>query len=123
MLLVPGDPDCRSAGSFFKNPIVSADHYAGIAGRYTREIPHYPAPGGQIKLAAAWLVDQAGFQKGYRLGAAGISSRHTLALVNKGEAGRGEAKAADILALRDKIVAEVHARFGILLEPEPVFLR
>jgi UDP-N-acetylmuramate dehydrogenase len=125
MLIVPGDADCRSAGSFFKNPIVSADHYARIAAAFAEPVPHYPAPEdqikdqvkGRIKLPAAWLVEQAGFHKGYALGPAGISSRHTLALINK-----GNAKAADILALRDRIVAAVEERFSIRLEPEPVFL-
>jgi UDP-N-acetylmuramate dehydrogenase len=117
MLIVANDPDCRSAGSFFKNPVVSAERYALIAAQHDAKVPHYPAPGGQIKLAAAWLLDQAGFHKGYTLGQAGISSRHTLALVNK-----GQASAADILALRDRIIAEVETRFQIRLEPEPVWL-
>jgi UDP-N-acetylmuramate dehydrogenase len=117
MLIVEGDPDCRSAGSFFKNPVVSAEHFARIGAAYAEPVPHYPAPEGQIKLPAAWLVDQAGFHKGYALGSAGISSRHTLALIN-----RGNAKAADILELRDRIVAAVEQRFSIRLEPEPVFL-
>ena len=117
MLIVEGDPDCRSAGSFFKNPVISADHYSQIAAQYAAEVPCYPAPNGEIKLPAAWLVEQAGFHKGYALGPAGISSRHTLALIN-----RGNAKAADILALRDQIVAAVEQKFRIRLEPEPVFL-
>jgi UDP-N-acetylmuramate dehydrogenase len=117
MLIVPGDPDCRSAGSFFKNPVIAADHYARIAAQQNADVPHYPAPNGEVKLPAAWLLDQAGFHKGYTLGPAGISSRHTLALIN-----RGEAKAADILALRDRIIAEVEAKFEIHLDPEPVYL-
>jgi UDP-N-acetylmuramate dehydrogenase len=122
MLIVHNDPDCMSAGSFFKNPVISADHYARIAAQFATglhavEVPHYPAPEGAIKLPAAWLLDQAGFHKGYTLGNAGISSRHTLALINK-----GQARAADILALRDRIIAEVEAKFQIRLEPEPVWL-
>jgi UDP-N-acetylmuramate dehydrogenase len=117
MLIVADDPDCRSAGSFFKNPVISADRYARIAAQYNGEVPHYPAPDGEVKLPAAWLLDEAGFHKGYTLGEAGISSRHTLALTNK-----GHARAADILALRDRIVAEVEAKFAIRLEPEPVLL-
>lgn len=117
MLIVAGDPDCRSAGSFFKNPVVSAEHFARIAAQHGGEVPHYPAPNDAIKLPAAWLLDQAGFHKGYTLGKAGISNRHTLALIN-----RGDAKAADILALRDRIIAEVEKRFGVRLEPEPVWL-
>jgi UDP-N-acetylmuramate dehydrogenase len=72
---------------------------------------------GFVKIPAAWLVEQAGFAKGYALGSAGISTRHTLALVN-----RGGATAKDILALRDRIVAGVEAKFHIRLEPEPVWL-
>jgi UDP-N-acetylmuramate dehydrogenase len=117
MLIVPGDPDCRSAGSFFKNPVISAGHYSQIVATQAGEVPSYPAGEGQVKLPAAWLVEQAGFRKGFAFGAAGISSRHTLALIN-----RENAKAADILALRDRIIAAVEQRFSIPLEPEPVFL-
>lgn len=117
MYIVPGDPDCRSAGSFFKNPIVSSERYAHIAARQAGEVPHYPAADGSVKIPAAWLLERAGFHKGFAMGAAGISSRHTLALVN-----RGSAKAADIFALRDRIIVDVEARFGIHLEPEPVLL-
>jgi UDP-N-acetylmuramate dehydrogenase len=117
MYIVPGDPDCRSAGSFFKNPIVSAEHYARVAAQEAVEVPHYPGGDNAMKIPAAWLLERAGFHKGYSLGEAGISTRHTLALVN-----RGSAKAADIFALRDRIIAEVDSRFGIKLEPEPVLL-
>jgi UDP-N-acetylmuramate dehydrogenase len=117
MYLVAGDPDCRSAGSFFKNPIVSAEHYARIVAQTASEVPHYPATDGAVKIPAAWLLERAGFHKGYAMGAAGISSRHTLALVNL-----GLAKAYDIFTLRDKIIVEVEKQFGVKLEPEPVFL-
>lgn len=117
MYIVAGDPDCRSAGSFFKNPVVSAEQYARIAAQQAAEVPHYPASDGAVKIPAAWLLERAGFHKGYTLGAVGISTRHTLALVN-----RGGATAAEIFALRDQIIAEVDARFGIRLEPEPVLL-
>jgi UDP-N-acetylmuramate dehydrogenase len=117
MYLVAGDPDCRSAGSFFKNPVVGAEQFARIAGQESVEVPHYPATDGAVKIPAAWLLERAGFHKGYALGEAGISSRHTLALIN-----RGDARAADIFALRDRIVAQVESRFGIQLEPEPVLL-
>jgi UDP-N-acetylmuramate dehydrogenase len=120
MLIVPGDADCRSAGSFFKNPVVPGamlDTLAGQLGVEKSSIPAYPAQDGEVKLSAAWLIERAGFPKGYVLGNAGISSRHTLALIN-----RGGASAADILALRDKLVETVAARFAIRLEPEPVYL-
>ena len=120
MLLTPGDADCRSAGSFFKNPVVPAamlDTLAEKLGVQKSSIPAYPAQEGEVKLSAAWIIERAGFPKGYVLGNAGISSRHTLALIN-----RGGASAGDILALRDKIVQTVAARFAIRLEPEPVYL-
>jgi UDP-N-acetylmuramate dehydrogenase len=122
MLMVEGDPDCRSAGSFFKNPIVTEDQVRQIAKVGVKEPPRFPAgPGaenvGRVKVPAAWLIEQAGFAKGYALGAAGVSSRHTLALIN-----RGGASAAEILALAGQITAAVETRFGIRLEMEPVRL-
>ncbi len=120
MLLVPGDADCRSAGSFFKNPIVPVtvlDSLAQELGIEKRSIPAYPAQDSQVKLSAAWLIERAGFQKGYALGNAGISSRHTLALIN-----RGGASAAEVVALRNKVIDEIASRFAIRLEPEPVWL-
>lgn len=116
MLLVEGDPDCRSAGSFFKNPIITALRFREIAERGASP-PGFPAEPGMVKVPAAWLIEQAGFSKGYALGAAGISSRHTLALVN-----RGGATAAEILALAQEIAACVEERFGIRLEMEPVMV-
>jgi UDP-N-acetylmuramate dehydrogenase len=115
MLLVNGDPDCRSAGSFFKNPSV-APEVAERVKQIAAGVPvrMFPAEGGLVKIPAAWLIEQAGFQKGYVLGAEGISSKHTLALVN-----RGGATAAEILALAKKIRAAVEARFEIRLEMEP----
>jgi UDP-N-acetylmuramate dehydrogenase len=117
MLLVEGDPDCRSAGSFFKNPMVPQAQYDGIAAQSALQVPCYPAPRGYVKIPAAWLVEQAGFQKGFALGAAGISSRHTLALIN-----RGGATASDMVLLRDLIAAKVEQGFGVHLEPEPVWV-
>ncbi|HEY6448002.1 MAG TPA: UDP-N-acetylmuramate dehydrogenase [Acidobacteriaceae bacterium] len=117
MLLVAGDPDSRSAGSFFKNPVVSEKVYEEIASRASAAVPRFVAAAGFVKIPAAWLVEQAGFRKGFTLGAAGISTRHTLALVN-----RGGATAKEILALRDQIVTAVEAKFRIHLEPEPVLV-
>jgi len=120
MFIVAGDPDCRSAGSFFKNPIVDEAvilQLALILNIGFAEIPRYPATPGRVKLPAAWLLEQAGFHKGFTLGRAGISSRHTLALIN-----RGGAMAADIIALRNEIQRTVEARFGIKLQQEPVQL-
>jgi UDP-N-acetylmuramate dehydrogenase len=120
MLLVPGDADCRSAGSFFKNPVVPASTLDSLALELKVEkqsIPAYPAQQGEVKLSAAWLIERAGFAKGYALGKAGISSRHTLALIN-----RGGASATEVTALRDKVIAAVSSRFAVRLEPEPVWL-
>jgi UDP-N-acetylmuramate dehydrogenase len=119
MFLVEGDPDCRSAGSFFKNPVVDVKVLAAIEASMPAgvTVPRYPAGEGRVKLAAAWLLDQTGFTKGYGEGRAGISSRHTLALVN-----RGGATAAEILELSARIVSAVEARFGVRLEREPVWL-
>ena len=117
MLLVDGDDDCRSAGSFFKNPIVSTGYFADLAAKLKQEPPHYPAGADQVKLPAAWLLEKAGFAKGFSMGRAGISSRHTLALINR----RG-ATAVELLALRDVIVAGVETKFGIALQMEPVLV-
>jgi UDP-N-acetylmuramate dehydrogenase len=128
MLLVEGDPDCRSAGSFFKNPVVTEAQVEHIAERSGKKPPQFPAglnagSLSRVKVPAAWLIEQAGFSKGYRLGAAGISSRHTMALVNFGDQdGVGGASAAEILALAGQISDAVEARFGIRLEMEPVMV-
>lgn len=120
MLLVPGDDDARSAGSFFKNPVVGRAQFEKIDTDLRASgvsMPSFPAADGFRKLSAAWLVEQAGFSKGYCRGAAGISRRHALAIVN-----RGGATAAEIVALKDEIQARVFGEFGIALQPEPVFL-
>lgn len=122
MLLVAGDADCRSAGSFFKNPVVTEDHARRIAAAAAEDPPRFPAGAGpenagRVKLSAAWLIERAGFAKGYTRGEAAISSSHTLALVN-----RGAARSADILALAAEIRGAVAARFGIRLEMEPVLV-
>jgi UDP-N-acetylmuramate dehydrogenase len=120
MLLMTGDADCHSAGSFFKNPVVPAsvvDSLAQDLGVDKQSIPAYPALQGEVKLSAAWLIERAGFAKGYALGNAGISSRHTLALIN-----RGGASASEVTALRDQVIAAVASRFAVRLEPEPVWL-
>ncbi len=120
MLLVEGEADCRSAGSFFKNPIVGEQMLGRIAAAAAVEeskVPHWPAGEGRVKVPAAWLLEQAGFVKGYGDGAAGISTRHTLALTN-----RGGATCADIERLQARIVSGVKARFGVALEREPVLV-
>jgi UDP-N-acetylmuramate dehydrogenase len=120
MLIVEGDPDARSAGSFFKNPIVpreTIDRIASALGVEAESVPQYPAREDKVKLPAAWLLERAGFVKGFTMGKAGISSKHTLAIIN-----RGGATAADVFALRNTIQEKVNALFGIQLEQEPVQL-
>ena len=118
MVVDASDPDSRSAGSFFRNPIVSEDILCEITRSLnltTEQVPHWPAAEGCVKLPAAWLLEQAGFVRGYTLGQAGISTKHTLALIN-----RGAATEKDIAALRNRILVEVRSRFGVELEQEPV---
>jgi UDP-N-acetylmuramate dehydrogenase len=120
MLAGQGGADGRSAGSFFKNPVVEASRLGEIAHRAglgDDAVPRYPAGDGFVKLPAAWLVERAGFHKGFAKGPAAISSRHTLALVNL-----GGATAAEIIALRDAVITGVEEKFGVRLEQEPVSL-
>jgi len=120
MLAGQGGPDGQSAGSFFKNPIVPRTMVSEIAldaGCRAEEVPQYAAGEGRVKLAAAWLIEQSGFHKGFAMGRAAISSRHTLALVNL-----GGATAAELLALRDAVMKAVQNEFAVHLEQEPVML-
>jgi len=104
-----------NAGSFFKNPTVEASVRNALHETYP-QLPSYPQPDGRYRLAAGWLIDQCGW-KGRRMGAAGVSPTQALVLVNQGEAEGG-----DIVALARAIQSDVKTRFGILLEPEPVFV-
>lgn len=120
MLLVPDDPDCRSAGSFFKNPVLSEAQFSAVSKLATSrgmKIPSYPALDAHRKISAAWLVEHSGFVKGFALGSAAISHKHALALINT-----GKARAEDILLLKDTVQRAVHESWGIQLEPEPVML-
>jgi UDP-N-acetylmuramate dehydrogenase len=120
MVISRGDPDSRSAGSFFKNPVLSAAAYDELIRRAADrglQVPIYPALQQQHKVSAAWLVENSGFTKGYGQGRVGISSKHALALVN-----RGGATADEIIALKDKVQAKVEQLWGIRLTPEPVFV-
>ena len=121
MVLDPADPNARSAGSFFMNPVLSPAAFAELERRWrsgggTGALPSFPA-GDAIKVPAAWLVEQAGFPKGYRRGGAGVSARHALALVNLG------GTSAELLGLAQAIQAGVERRFGIRLECEPEVVR
>lgn len=118
MVVDAGDPESRSAGSFFMNPIVDSAAAAALVAQYP-QMPKFPAPDGKTKLAAGWLIERAGFVKGYAPGAGrvGISKKHALALVNRGGATTGE-----LLALAAEIQAGVRARLGVELVPEPVIV-
>jgi UDP-N-acetylmuramate dehydrogenase len=116
MVLDSADSDTRSVGSFFMNPILSDDHRERIASATGERVPGYPAADGGMKVPAAWLIERAGFHKGYADGPVGISTKHTLALVN-----RGGATARDVVRLAVAIKRTVADRFDVLLRPEPVF--
>jgi len=120
MLIVPGDPDSQSAGSFFKNPVLTEEQHEALRQRATARgltLPSYPALETRKKVSAAWLVERSGFAKGFGAGRVGISSRHALAIVNR----RG-ATAADVLALKEQIQHRVEEIWGVHLEPEPVMV-
>lgn len=120
MLITPGDPDSRSAGSFFKNPVLTERQYEDLARQaksHDLQVPAYPALAQQHKISAAWLVEHSGFAKGYSRGEAGISSKHSLAIVN-----RRHATAAEIIALKQEIQSRVESVWKIKLECEPVFV-
>jgi UDP-N-acetylmuramate dehydrogenase len=117
MVLDPADPDTRSAGSFFTNPILTPAELTALEQRAPEGFPRFPERDGLTKTSAAWLIDKAGFTKGYGSGPARISSKHTLALTNPGD-GRTE----DLLALAREVRDGVHAAFGVTLVNEPVFV-
>lgn len=117
MVIDADDPNSKSAGSFFKNPVVSEETFKALAARFDEGIPHFSVGEDSVKIPAAWLIEQAGFHKGFRLGNAGISTRHSLAIVNC-----GGATAAEIIALKETIELAVKEKFGIALTPEPVFV-
>lgn len=121
MVLDPEDHDTWSAGSFFTNPVLEDAEFAAFTARVRDRLgadvaaPAFPAGEGHTKTSAAWLIDKAGFTKGYGEGRARISTKHTLALTN-----RGEASTADLLALAREVRDGVRAAFGITLTNEPV---
>ena len=125
MLLDPSDENVRSAGSFFVNPVIDENSWAIVRSRIEtanvlspgETIPQFSAGPGRVKLAAAWLIERAGFSKGFGDGPVGLSTKHSLAIVN-----RGGAKATDILQFARRIQDRVHERFSVRLVPEPVML-
>ena len=123
MLLRVGDPDARSVGSFFTNPVIDLEQAERLARRAARDglilspdqMPRYPSGRSQVKLPAAWLIERSGFRKGYRRGSVGISSRHALALVH-----HGGGRTSELVALADEIVSGVQSTFGVALRWEAV---
>ncbi|MFL6138666.1 MAG: UDP-N-acetylmuramate dehydrogenase [Frankiaceae bacterium] len=121
MVVDPADPDSRSAGSFFTNPVLDRAGYDALAALAGSPVPHFASAGEAgteaIKVPAAWLIERAGFGRGYGSGAVGISTKHSLALVN-----RGGGTARELLALARTIRDGVRDRFGVELRPEPVIV-
>ena len=121
MVIDVDDPNSKSAGSFFKNPIVSKDKFTEIEQRTELKaigsVPFFKVDDKNVKIPAAWLIEKSGFQKNFRKGKVGLSSRHTLAIVNF-----DNASAKDILELKSEIQAKVKATFGVELLPEPIFV-
>lgn len=125
MVVCEDDPDSRSAGSFFKNPVLTSEEVAVIEDRVRKggtgdpceHVPRFSMPDGRVKAPAAWLIERAGFCRGFRMGRAGISGKHSLALVNC-----GGATAQEILDLMRRIQDQVRKAFDVDLQPEPVFV-
>jgi UDP-N-acetylmuramate dehydrogenase len=123
MVIDPEDPDSVSAGSFFTNPIVEAEDFGALERRAAERLgagarpPRFPEPDGRVKTSAAWLIERAGFSKGYGEGRIGISRKHALALVN-----RGGGTTAELVALAAEIAGGVRDAFGVELRPEPTLV-
>jgi UDP-N-acetylmuramate dehydrogenase len=118
MVIDAGDPDTRSVGSFFTNPIVTSQVHERVAGAAgSGAPPGFMLPDGHVKLPAAWLIERAGLPKGHGDGRAGLSSKHPLAIVN-----RGGASARDVIEVAVCVKRTVLERFGVSLRPEPLFL-
>jgi UDP-N-acetylmuramate dehydrogenase len=118
MVVDPGDPDSVSAGSFFTNPILDAGEFERLASRAGASPPRFEEPDGRVKTSAAWLVERAGYARGYGdPQTVALSSKHTLALTN-----RGAGTATQLLALAREIAAGVEREFGVRLVPEPVLV-
>ena len=117
MVLDPADPNARSCGSFFLNPIVDPAALAAIDARAAGlAMPRWPQPDGRVKLSAAWLIERAGFTRGQADGPVGLSTRHTLAIVC-----HDGAHARDVAAFARRVRTGVEERFGVRLQPEPIF--
>ena len=116
MVLDPADPDTRSVGSFFTNPVLSSARLAELQHSTPRPVPSFPVRDGSSKVPAAWLIENAGFARGFADGTVGLSTKHPLAIVN-----RGGASAREIVAFAVRIKRQVAERFGVQLTTEPVF--
>lgn len=123
MVYDPADPNHRSAGSFFVNPVLDGARIPDVEARLdalnldARSMPRWPMPDGRVKLAAGWLIERSGLHKGFSLGRAGLSSKHCLAVIN-----RGQATAADVVAMARQVRQRVLDATGVALTPEPLFL-
>ena len=117
MVIDPADPDTRSVGSFFVNPVVDSARHADLESRATGRVPGFVLSDGHVKIPAAWLIEQSGFTRGYQAGAVGLSRKHPLAIVNL-----GSAASRDIVGLAGAIKRRVIDRFGIWLRAEPSFV-
>jgi UDP-N-acetylmuramate dehydrogenase len=123
MVIDPGDPDSVSAGSFFVNPVVSHEEFTAFERRVVDRLgpdvkpPRWPEADGRVKTSAAWLIEQAGFHRGYGNGRVGISNKHALALVN-----RGGGTTTELLTLARELLGGVKEKFGVTLRPEPTLV-
>ena len=121
MVIDEKDPNSQSAGSFFKNPIVSNEEYQLISQNAetndTEDVPKFRVDENKVKIPAAWLIEKSGFQKGFQFGNVGLSTNHALAIINF-----GGATAREVLALKNEIQKSVKEKFGIDLQPEPIFV-
>ena len=116
MVLDPSDPDTRSDGSFFMNPILDAGQFARFQQK-AESAPNFPSNDGTVKLSAAWLIEHAGFSKGFVHGKVGLSTKHTLAVIN-----RGGGTAREVRELVKMVQDRVRERFGVEMHPEPNFI-
>jgi UDP-N-acetylmuramate dehydrogenase len=123
MVIDPADADSRSVGSFFVNPVVTVEEFQQINRRAIKrvsngeDIPSFPASEGRVKLSAAWLIERAGFKRGHTSGNVGTSTKHALAIIN-----RGGGAASEVIELKEQIQSRVLDMFGVALTPEPVFV-
>jgi UDP-N-acetylmuramate dehydrogenase len=123
MVVDPADPDSVSVGSFFTNPILDADAFAALETRAAERLgadarpPRFPEPDGRVKTSAAWVIERAGFGRGYGEGRVRLSDKHTLAITN-----RGGGTAAELVALGRELRDGVREAFGVTLEPEPTLV-